>query len=215
MRLRAERLRRQATVFKAMTGLTVAEFDERVDDLWHPFRAAERARRARPERKHAVGAGHPFALAPQEQMLLTVIWLRRSPPMEVRGYLCGVADTTALRAVGRVLPLLEAAGRASRQQSDPGRKQRRSLEQLVGCVPELAVVLDSREQRVPRPQDRAAADRPYAGTKKTHPLTNQVAVAQHNGRLLDLSPSVRGPTADSTLLPQSGLLDRLDPLTLR
>src|SRR5437879_5466574 len=72
MLLRADRLRRQPTAFKAMTGLTVAEFDELVDDLWGPFRAAERARRARPGRKHAVGAGHPFALAPQEQMLLTV-----------------------------------------------------------------------------------------------------------------------------------------------
>jgi DDE superfamily endonuclease/Helix-turn-helix of DDE superfamily endonuclease len=214
MLLRADRLRRQPTVFKAMTGLTVAEFDELVDDLWRPFRAAERARRERPTRKHAVGAGHPFSLAPQEQMLLTVIWLRLYPTMEVLGFLFGVSDTTALRAVGRVLPLLEAAGRDAMRLPDPGRKRRRSLDEVVGCVPDLAVVLDSLEQRVQRPQDRAAADRHYSGKKKMHTLKSQVAVTQHDGRLVDISPSVRGPTADSTLLGQSRLLDRLDPATL-
>jgi len=219
MLLRADRLRRQPIVFKAMTGVTVTEFAELVDDLWGPFRAAERARRARPGRKHAVGAGHPFALAPQEQMLLTVIWLRLYPTMEVLGYLFGVSDTTALRAVGRVLPLgapddLEAAGRDAMRQPDPGRKQRRSLEEVLGGVPELAVVIDSLEQRVQRPQDRTEADRYYSGKKKTHTLKSQVAVTQHNGRVIDISPSVRGPTADSTLLAQAGLLAWLDPLTL-
>lgn len=214
MFLRADRVRRQPTVFKAMTGLTVAEFDALVDDVWGPYQAAERVRRERAGRKHAVGAGHPFSLAPQEQMLLTVIWLRLYPTMEVLGFLFGVSDTTALRAVGRVLPLLEAAGRASMRQPDPGRKQRRGLDEVLGCVPELAVVLDSLEQRVQRPRERAEADGYYSGKKKAHTLKSQVAVEQHSGRLLDISPSVRGPTADSTLLAQSGLLARLDPHTL-
>src|SRR5207248_4773350 len=163
MLLRADRLRRHPAAFLAMTGLTPGEFDALVDDLWGPYRAAERARRERPERKHAVGAGHPFSLMPQEQMLLTVIWLRLYPTLEVLGFLFGVSDTTALRAVGRVLPLLQAAARDAMRQPDPGRKQRRSLEQMVGCVPELAVVIDSLEQRVQRPQDRDEADRHYSG----------------------------------------------------
>src|SRR5437763_15406717 len=142
MLLRADRLRRQPTAFKAMTGLTVAEFDELVDDLWGPFRAAERARRARPGHKHAVGAGHPFALAPQEQMLLTVIWLRLYPTMEVLGYLFGVSDTTALRAVGRVLPLREAAGRDAMRRPDPGRKGRRDRGEAQGRGPGLAEAND-------------------------------------------------------------------------
>lgn len=214
MLLRADRLRRHPTVFKAMTGLTVAEFEALVADLWTPFRAAVRARRERPNRKHAVGAGHPFALAPQEQLLLSVVWLRLYPTMEVLGYLFGVSDTTALRVVGRVLPLLEQAGRDTMRQPDAGRTQRRSLEEVVGCVPDLGVVIDSLEQAVQRPRDRTEADRYYAGKKKTHTLKSQVAVEQHSGRLLDISPSVRGPTADSTLLAHSGLLGRLDPATV-
>jgi DDE superfamily endonuclease/Helix-turn-helix of DDE superfamily endonuclease len=214
MLLRADRLRRHPAAFSAMTGLTPGEFDALVDDLWGPYRAAERARRARPGRTHAVGAGPPFALAPQEQMLLTVIWLRLYPTMEVLGFLFGVSDTTAQRAVGRRLPLLEAAGHDSLRRPDPGRKGRRDLGAVLGQVPELAVVIDSLEQRVQRPRDRAEADRHYSGKKKMHTLKSQVAVTQHDGRLVDVGPSVRGPTADSTLLAQSGLLARLDPNTL-
>jgi len=214
MFLRADRLRRHPTAFIAMTGLTTGEFDALVDDLWGPYRAAERVRRERPGRKHAVGAGHPFSLAPHEQMLLTVVWLRLYPAMEVLGFLFGVSDTTAQRAVGRVLPLLEAAGRDSMRLPNPGRKGRRDLGDVLGRVPELAVVIDSLEQRVQRPRERAEADRHYSGKKKMHTLKSQVAVTQHNGRLVDIGPSVRGPTADSTLLEQSGLLDRLDPDTL-
>ena len=217
MLLHADCLRRQPTTFKAMTGLTPQEFDTLVEDLWDlwvPYRTAERARRSRRARKHAIGAGHPFALAPQEQMLLTVIWLRLYPTLEVLGYLFGVSDTTAQRAVGRVLPLLEAAGRDAMRRPDPGRKGRRDLGAVLGCVPELAVVIDSLEQRGQRPRERAAADRLYSGKKKMHTLKSQVAVTQHDGRLVDIGPSTRGPTADSTLLDQSGLLARLDADTL-
>ncbi len=214
MFLRADRLRRRPRAFLAMTGLTLGEFDALVGDLWGPYHAAERARRERPGRTHAVGAGHPFSLAPQEQMLLTVVWLRLYPTMEVLGFLFGVSDTTAQRAVARVLPLLEAAGRASMRLPDPGRKHRCDLGDVLGRVPELAVVIDSLEQRVQRPRERTEADQHYSGKKKMHTLKSQVAVTQHDKRLIDIGPSVRGPTADSTLLTQSGLLNRLDPDTL-
>ena len=43
---------------------------------------------------------------------------------------------------------------------DPGRKQRRQLDDLLKETPELAVVIDSFEQRVQRPRTRRDAD-PY------------------------------------------------------
>jgi len=170
MFLRADRLRCHPAAFIAMTGLTPVEFDALVGDLWEPYRAAERARRERPDRTHAIGVGHPFNLAPQEQMLLTMVWLGLYPTMEVLGFLFTVS--------------------------------------------ELAVVIDSLEQRVQRSQERTEADRHYPGKKKIHTRKSQVAVTQHDGCLIDIGPSVRGPTADSTLLTRSGLLDRLDPDTL-
>ena len=92
---------------------------------------------------------------------------------------------------------------------DPGKKRRRSLDELLHDTPELAVVIDSFEQRVQRPRDRDEADGYYSGKKKQHTLKSQVAVDETTGQVVDISASVPGPTADLNLLEQSRLLDRL------
>src|SRR5689334_15292330 len=111
MILRYAHLGRHPSVFRSMTGLRVAEFDALVADLLPAYAAGERARLQRPARRRAIGAGHPFALAPRDQLLLAVVWLRVYPTHEVLGYLFGVSDTTVTRLLACWLPLLEAAGR--------------------------------------------------------------------------------------------------------
>ncbi len=68
MILRYERLQRFPTVFKSMTGLRVAQFDDLVTDVRPRLLAAEQARLTRPSRKRAIGAGHPFELEPRNQV---------------------------------------------------------------------------------------------------------------------------------------------------
>src|SRR5436305_5237621 len=149
-------------VFRAMTGLHLGEFDELVQDIQPKYAEAERARLSRPGRKRDIGAGHPFALNERDQILLSVVWLRVYPTQEVLGYLFGVSDSAARSVVERVLPVLEQAGRDTLRLPDPGRKRRRSLDDLLRDTPELAVVIDSFEQRVQRPRDKTAADKLYS-----------------------------------------------------
>jgi hypothetical protein len=83
------------------------------------------------------------------------------------------------------------------------------LDKLLSETPELAVVIDSFEQRVQRPKKRAEADEYYSGKKKQHTLKSQVAVDEYTGQIVDIAPSVRGPTHDMVLLRESDLLNRL------
>ena len=209
MILRYERLQRFPTVFKSMTGLRVPQFDALVTDVRPRFHAAEFARRDRPDRRRAVGGGPTFELDPRNQILLTVVWLRVYPIHEVLAYLFGVSDTTVSRTIARVLPLLEASGQDTMRMPDPGRKRRRSLDALLSDTPDLAVVIDSFEQPVQRPQDRKLADSYYSGKKKRHTLKSQVAVDEETGQVVDIPESTRGPTADLKLLDESKLLERL------
>jgi len=209
MILRYERLQRYPTVFKSMTGLRVAQFDEVVTDILPRFRAAEYTRHDRPDRKRAVGGGPSFDLDPRNQILLTVIWLRLYPIHEVLAYLFGVSDTTVGRAIGRVLPLLEASGKDTMRMPDPGKKRRRSLDALLADTPELVVVIDTFEQPVQRHQDRKVADEYYSGKKKRHTLKTQVAVDEETGQIVDIAESVCGPKADIKVVEESGLLSRL------
>jgi hypothetical protein len=211
MIMRYIHLTQHPTVFYAVTGLRVMEFDNLLEDVLPRYAQAEQARLTRPDRQRGIGAGHPFELSDCDHILLTVVWLRLYPTHEVLGYLFGVSDSTVSRLIGRGLPILEGTGRDTMRLPDPGKKRRRSLDDLLRETPELAVVIDSFEQRVQRPRDRDEADGYYSGKKQQHTLKSQVAVDETTGQVVDISDSVPGPTADMNLLEQSRLLDRLPP----
>ena len=162
--LRERALRQHPTVFRAMTGLRPAEFDALARDLLPRYAAAERTRLSRPARRRAIGAGRKYTLPPRDHLLLALVWLRRYPTNLVLGDLFGVSEYVALRTVQRVVPLLEAAGLDTMRRPDPGRGQRRQLEELLRDTPQLAVIIDTFEQRVQPPKDRAEADRYDRGT---------------------------------------------------
>jgi len=206
MIMRYEYLSQNPNVFQKCTGLPVHLFDDLLDDVLPMYLEAEERRLNRPQRQRAIGAGHPFELAVGDHVLLTVIWLRLYPIHEVLGYLFGVSDSTISRLIERVLPILEQSGRDGMRLPDPGRKRRRQLPDLLKDIPELTVIVDSFEQRVQRPPND---DSHYSGKKKQHTLKSQITVDGDTGRIVDVSDSVPGPTADIKLLEASGLLDRL------
>ncbi len=219
MRIRYSQLKLHPNVLHSLTGLRPAEFEALVRDVRPLQRAAQHKRLTlnRPDRLRGVGGGHPFALPFEEQILLAVMWLRLYPTHEVLGFLFGVDPTTVGRLLGRILPVLAQAGKDTMKMPDPGRKHRRSFDELLRELPDLAVVIDSFEQQVQRPQgpdptnrkSKSEADRWYSGKKKTHTIKSQVGVDVHTGAVCDVGESVRGPTADITLLKQSRLMERL------
>jgi hypothetical protein len=209
MIMRYGTLSQHPKIFLKMTGLRLGEFDQLVSDLMARLVEAERRRLERPKRQRAIGGGRHSALDERDQLLLTVVWLRQYPTHEVLGYLFGVHPPTVGRYLEWVLPVLEQAGRDTMRMPDPGRKRRRNLDALLADTPELAVVIDSFEQKIQRPKDKAKRDAYYSGKKKTHTLKSQIAVDEATGAIADVSESVPGPTADLKLLEQSKLLERL------
>jgi hypothetical protein len=206
MFFRREHLGQHPAVFRSMTGLTVAAFDRMLPGLLTAFAADRRRRLDHPSRRRAFGGGDDFDLGVADQFLLAVVWLRHYPTQECLGYLFGVSDSTALRAVRRCLPVLEAQGRDSMRLPDPGKGQRRDLPALLRQTPELAVIIDTFEQRTHRPRRRQRAY--YSGKKKAHTLKSQVAVAK-DGRVVDVGESRPGPWADLKVFRRSGLAGRL------
>src|SRR5215210_7758329 len=204
---RLDTLRTRPVVFRHLTGLTVAAFDELAADVVPAVEAAHRKTLERPNRQRAVGGGGDFDLSTADQVLMTVIWLRQYPTNEVLGFLFGVSDSTASRVRTRCLPVLEHAGRDTMRMPDPGVARRKRLPALLADTPGLAVVIDSFEQRTQRPQRRQRAY--YSGKKEAHTLKSQVVVDEESGRFVDVSDSVPGRWADIKLLKRSRVLKRL------
>jgi hypothetical protein len=204
---RLANLRNHPGVFGHLTGLTVAVFDQLAAQVVPAVEAAHRDGLDRPGRQRAVGGGDAFDLSMADQLLLTVIWLRRYPTNEVLGFLFGVSDSTASRARARCLPVLERAGKDTMRMPDPGAGRRKRLPALLKDTPGLAVVIDSFEQRTQRPRRCQRAY--YSGKKEAHTLKSQVAVDEASGRFVDISDSVPGRWADIKLLRRSRLMGRL------
>jgi len=209
MIMRYHYLTHYPTVFLKMTGLHVAEFDVLVKDILPAITIAEERRLHRRQRQREAGGGRTAALDGRNQLLLTVVWLRQYPTHEVLGYLFGISDSTVSRVIGRILPLLEQAGRDTMRMPDPGRKRRRSLDELLSDTPELAVIVDSFEQKVQRPKAVDERDSWYSHKKRSHTAKSQLGVEEETGRIVDVSVSVKGRVHDLTLLKQSQLLARL------
>jgi hypothetical protein len=206
MILRRGHLGKHPAVFRSMTGLSAEAFDAMLPGLLQAFHADRRRRLGGKDRRRAIGGGDTFDLEPADQFLLAVVWLRHYPTQECLGYLFGVSDSTALRAVRRCLPILEQAGEDSMRLPDPGRSNRRALPRLLEETPDLAVIIDTFEQRTHRPKRRQRAY--YSGKKKAHTLKSQVAVDEE-GRVVDVGVSRPGPTADLKVFRRSGLAGRL------
>jgi hypothetical protein len=207
MMLRLSRLRAFPSIFRTLTGLTVAAFDQLLEDLRPAFTIDRRRRLDRPDRQRAFGGGDDFDLQPDDPFLLTIFWLRHYPTQEALGYLFGTSDSTAKRAIDRCLPLLEKAGRDTMRMPDPGRGRRKNLSALLKDTPDVAVIIDTLEQPVQRPKGRQK--RFYSGKKKRHTLKSQVAVDEETGAIVDVAEGVPGPTADIKVLKKSKLLKRL------
>lgn len=207
--MRYEHLSQHPKIFQKVTGETITEFDERVRDVLPRYVEAEWGRLQRPDRQWAIGAGRNYELELRDHLLMVVVWLRIYPTSDVLGYLFGVSAPTVSCTLGRVLPLLEQAGRHTMRLPDPGRKRRRQWSELLHMIPELSVVVDSFEQAVQRPQEQGQADGYYSGKKKRHTLKSQGTVDAHTGYIGEVSESVPGPTADIKPLEDSGLLEWL------
>jgi hypothetical protein len=158
MKLTYNHLAGYPKVLQALTGLRVREFERLLDDVLPLYATAEAQRLQRADRQRAPGGGDKPDLALTEQLLVTVIWLRKYPTANVLGFLFGVSGVTVGRILGRWVPVLETAGRDSMRLPDPGRKRRPALEALLADTPELAVIVDTFEQRVQRPRERKRAD---------------------------------------------------------
>lgn len=214
---RYNHLHRYPSVFLALTGLRVGEFEQLAKDLaplyvhshqQHQSMAITPSRTFK-VRERAVGGGSPPLLKMQDQLLLAVVWLRKYPTNEVLGFLFGVSDSVVSRLVKEWVPLLAQAGKDHMRMPDPGRKHRRQLDELLSELPELGVVIDSFEQGVQRPPTREEADNWYSGKKRRHTIKSQVGVDRNSGEIVDVSESVKGRTSDITLLKGSQLVERL------
>jgi DDE superfamily endonuclease len=207
-----ETLTRYPNAFRSLTGMTPGDFDR----LLTAFRAAldrrQRAsrttRRGQP-RHRAAGAGHPHRHDDRHRLLLALVWLRVYPTYELLGFFFDLHKRNAQLNVRDALAVLDTLDDFPFDRPGRDRKRLGSLAEVMAAFPEVRVIIDSKEQRVNRPQGYGAQKPYYSGKKKAHTVKTQVVV-DPRGRIEAVSDSVPGgANHDLPLLCGSGVLEQL------
>jgi DDE superfamily endonuclease len=204
---------RHPDAFPSLTGLNRAEFDR----LAAEFESAERQARgsAIATRRHhrplrnAPGAGHPYRNEARARLLMALVWLRTYPTYEVLGFFFDLHRRNAQLNVRAALEVLDALGTFPFDRPGRDRRKLRSAAEVMAAFPQVAVIIDAKEQPINRPGGSEAQKPYYSGKKKAHTLKTQVVV-DPCGRIETISDSVPGgANHDLTLLRASGVLERL------
>jgi DDE superfamily endonuclease/Helix-turn-helix of DDE superfamily endonuclease len=195
---------------KALTGLPAEEFWALVTAVTARWAAHQRARRARPGRRRAVGGGRrstrPLAL----RVAVVLTYLRPHVPQGVVGWLFGTSQAAVSRALHEVLPVLRACLPCPAIWEPVAAAEALPAEAVL-TVEQVAggrALIDATEQRVARPGEDAVQKRYYSGKKQQHTLKTQL-VADGEHQIRAISRAVPGATHDKTLCDAVRTVDRL------
>ena len=213
-----EKLSKVPSAFKSLTGMSVLAFEP----LFEAFAVAHLARlkesptkRGGETRKRAVGCGRAYTHSLRDRLLMALMWLRVYPTYEVLGFYFSLHKTNARLNVEDVLETLLVMSAFDFERPQKDRPKLSSVGAVMDAFPDVALVIDSKEQRIRRPsgedEEGNSKQKPYySGKKKAHTLKTQVAV-RPDGLIEAVSNSVPGSTHDLTLLRETKLLEKLAP----
>lgn len=185
---------------RALTGMTVKALGELLATVLPELvRRREEAKHNRPNRQRAVGGGAKRKLAPAQEVLLVLIYLRHNVAHEVVGQMFGVSADQSENLFHEIVPLLRELFPSNRFEAEKRfRPETPSL--TIEKIDRL--LIDSFETAIPRPSLNDRQKRVYSGKKKRHTLKTQI-VTDAKGEVLDLDPGHRGPAADKKIYEAS------------
>lgn len=188
-------------LMKALTGLTIAEFEQLLLEFSAGLKKAQA--KAKKERERAVGGGRRHTLkTPTDKLFFILFYLKCYPTFDLAGLLFDVDRSQAQRWVKALLPVLETV--LGWQAVLPQRRIG-SIEEFIQRFPAAKdVFIDGTERPVQRPQQAKAQQELYSGKQHEHTLKNLV-VSDEDRHILCLTQTKPGARQDYYRFKQTGL----------
>lgn len=188
-------------LMKALTGLTIAEFERLLLEFSAGLKKAQA--KAKKERERAVGGGRRHTLkTPTDKLFFILFYLKCYPTFDLAGLLFDVDRSQAQRWVKALLPVLETV--LGWQAVLPQRRIG-SIEEFIQRFPAATdVFIDGTERPVQRPQQAKAQQELYSGKQHEHTLKNLV-VSDEDRHILCLTQTKPGARQDYYRFKQTGL----------
>lgn len=157
--LRYSTLAKRAAQFKSFTGLDVAEFDSLYSTIESRYEEYERKRLSvREDRKRKIGAGRPFTHSLKDRLLMLLVYYRLYVTSILTGYLFDLDQTNVLRDIRRLEPLVKECLPLPKKIYERTERAR-TMEEVEEYFPGFIAIIDSFEQEIPRPENKAKREK--------------------------------------------------------
>ena len=144
--LTTELVRKNPCAFKNLTGIGLNEFDQLYQQLVPLWTESEGKRLNRPNRKRAVGGGHPYTLKLEDQLLTTLLWLHLHLNIAALSILFGIDKANVSRNTRRVWQILPQLNLPLSWPEPPKRGHGKNLEQAGRDYPDLLALVEGIER---------------------------------------------------------------------
>lgn len=191
--------------FLNFTGITVDEFlklERSIKVDWQKTRI----KKLKTNRIRKIGGGRRLALQELEDRLLVfLIYAKIYPYYLLLEYLFNVDESNICRIIQEFTPILSGKIIINRKS-----KKITTLEELKEVIPNLdEVLIDSTEQKIPRPKSKRARKKHHSGKKKAFTIKTQI-MTDKRGLILHISNSSPGRVHDYKYFQQTKVPDWLE-----
>lgn len=183
--------------FRNFSGLELQEFDTLNLNISEKHHAYEQKRLARENRKRAIGAGHPFNQSLTDRLLMLLIYYHMYTSSTLLGYLFCVSQTSVLKNIRKLEPIVSEALPLPKKEYDKVRKLK-TVDEIEALFPGFKAFLDATEQEIPRPHGKRKQKTHYSGKKKKHTVKTQLTVNKQ-GLIVHKTSHVKGSMHDYSL----------------
>lgn len=190
---------------KALTGLTVREFENLVADFTWNY--AEYEAKRKPDRKRKLGGGRESYIETYEEKLFYgLFYLKTYPTFDVASFYVGFARSKACTWAHLLFGILEQT--LKRKLVLPQRRIS-SPEEFERLYPEVTEVFaDGIERSIRRGKNKKKQQRNYSGKKKMH-TRKSVVVSDTKRRVLILTKQRSGRRHDKRLADKDMVFEQL------
>jgi hypothetical protein len=143
------------------------------------------------------GGGRKVKLLTEEQILLTLVYLRHLTTFQLLGIQFGVSESTANDTFNYWFPILQELLPSSLLEQV--KKNASDSEIVKEILTDLELIVDSCEQSRERPGEYEEQKKYYSGKKKNHTMKNQIIVLPNGDDIVDVVAGHPGPKSDINL----------------
>jgi hypothetical protein len=145
----------------------------------------------------AKGGGRSCLLSVEEQIILTLMYLRHNLTFQILGIMFKISESTAHNLFNYWQKILKEGLPASLLEQV--KKSDEDLDSLLEELTEYELVVDSAEQVIERPLDYQEQKKNYSGKKKNHTFKNQLIILPEGTDIVDAVVGKPGPVSDIKL----------------